>query len=87
MDKGVTVNREFDEDGQLPEGREVHFNDDHPIEVPVDLEGENLDLPEGDGKHGRKLGSWSCYNCWYDPYYGWISYCCHSYYGCKYVYC
>ena len=85
------MDREIDEEGNFPEGRAVSLDGDHPIAEPPELEGENIDPPEGDNDHDRALGYYRrCTKCWYNRYYGWIAKCC-TYYGsrkyCKYYYC
>ena len=71
----VTFNREYNEDGQPPTGRQVQVNVDHPANGPGDS-AETLIKPTG-----------NCYSyCWWDSYYGWITYCC-PWWGCGYYYC
>ena len=52
----VTIDREIDEDGNLPQGREIVPDPDHPIEVPPEFQGMEFNPPEGDENgHGREL--------------------------------
>ena len=54
------------------------------IEDPPELKAKGLQ-----DNHDRALSYTyaSCYSCWYNYYYGWITYCC-TYYGyCGYYYC
>ena len=81
------MDQEIDEDGQIPQGRKVHIESDHPVKVP---EGKNLAPPKEseDGGDGRKLSAVYCDYCWWDPYYGYITFCCDYYYNyCAYYYC
>ena len=83
----VFIDREFDEGGQLPQGRSVPMDTDHVVEIPDDAVKEQGDIEDG---HGRELYSSYCYNCWWNSWYGYITYCC-TYYGytsyCDYYYC
>ena len=83
----VTIDREVDGEGQVPQGRAVSYDSDHELMVPPEI--GTLAGP-GDG-HGRDLGSGAaCYSCWWDSYYGYITYCCaytSNYYSCGYYYC
>ena len=82
--EAVSIEREFNDDGELPKGRAVTVDSDHPIEDPPDLKDQGLQA--SDDKHHRSLYT-SCYSCWYNWYYGWITYCCSSYGYCGYYYC
>ena len=87
----VTIDREIDGDGNVPQGRAVPYDSNHQLSVPAEVEEDAED-------HGRALGKksssddygYGCTSCWWDSYYGYISYCCayrgNSYY-CDYYYC
>ena len=84
----VTIEREIDGDGHIPKGRAVPFDSNHELSVPPEVKDAD--------DHGRALGKkssddyYGCSSCWWDDYYGYISYCCsyegNSYY-CDYYYC
>jgi hypothetical protein len=85
----VTIDREMDEDGNLPKGRTIVLDEDHLLEVPAEFQGKNLKQTEGDD-HGRALAWSSCSSCWWNAYYGWVTYCCTYYTSstyCDYYYC
>jgi hypothetical protein len=82
----VTIDREVDGEGNVPKGRSVPYDANHPLTVPPEVE----DNPDSD--HGRRdLGyGASCSSCWWSAYYGYITYCCAYYgnaYSCDYYYC
>ena len=84
----VTFNREYNEDGQPPAGRQVQVNAEHPANEPDDL-AETLKKPSEDehDEDGQRELYYNCYSyCWWDSYYGWITYCC-PWWGCGYYYC
>ena len=76
--KDISIDREFDENGNLPEGRKVVLDGVHLIEDPPESEGDD---------HDRALAGVTCRYCWYNRYYGWITRCCNSYGRCGYYYC
>ena len=57
----VTIDREMDEDGNIPKGRTI-LDEDHLLEVPPEFQEKNLKQTEG-GDHGRALASSSCSSC------------------------
>lgn len=90
-DEDVTFDREYNEEGQPPAGRQVRLDPDHPIDEPADmmhkemLAGDDVHDHVGDGH--RELYHYNCYSyCWWNHWYGWITYCC-PYWGCGYYYC
>ena len=88
LQEDVTFNREYNEDGQPPAGRQVQVNAEHPANEPDDL-AETLKKPSEDehDEDGHRELYYNCYSyCWWNSYYGWITYCC-PWWGCGYYYC
>ena len=87
LGEDVTFNREYNEDGEPPAGRQIQVSIDYPVDEPETT--ETLLKPsedEHDGDGHRKL-YYNCYSyCWWHWYYGYITYCC-PYWGCAYYYC
>ena len=88
----VTINREFNEEGNLPVGRQVQVSVEEPVEEP-DGVAETLEKPSGDDEEednqgNRDLTVWgmNCADCWWHCYYGWITRCC-GHVRCDYYYC
>ena len=74
----VSIEREFDDSGKVPEGRAVAYDEDHVLPVPPsDYDADH---------HGRNLATYYCTSCYYYAYYGYLSYCCSGY-SCGYYYC
>lgn len=89
-DEDVTFDREYNEDGEPPKGRQVKVDPDHPIEDLKKEDHETL-VPPGEEEHvgggGHRELYYNCYYyCWWDWWYGWITLCCPSW-GCNYYYC
>lgn len=80
----ITMEREFTTDGDIPEGRRVPEDPDHPLAVPVDMPERSEEA--GDG-HRQMYYVWypACTYCMWDPFWGWISYCCAD--TCGWYYC
>ena len=84
----VTFNREYNEDGQPPAGRQVKVDAEHPAGQPDD-DSETLKSPAEDehDEDGHRQLYYNCLSyCWWNSYYGWITYCC-PWWGCGYYYC
>ena len=79
----VTFNRDYNEEGEPPSGRQIAISMEHPVDDPSD---ETLAKPSED-EHDRRRLYYNCYSyCWWNDYYGWITYCC-PWWGCGYYYC
>ena len=83
----VTFNREYNEEGEPPAGRQVSVSMEYPVDEPETSETllkPSEDVHDEDGH--RKL-YYNCYSyCWWHWYYGYITYCC-PWWGCAYYYC
>ena len=87
LEEDVNFNREYNEDGEPPAGRQVQFSQEHPVQEPDSS--ETLKKPSEDEHEegGHRELYYNCYSyCWWDSYYGWITYCC-PWWGCGYYYC
>lgn len=88
----VTINREYNEEGQVPAGRQVQVSMEHPVDEPEGFgDGETLKKPSEDehaeSEEGHRSLYYNCYYwCWWNWYYGYITYCC-PWWGCGYYYC
>ena len=88
-DEDVTMDREYNEEGQPPAGRQLRLEPDHPLEQPAN---EEKLMPPSSDEHdhigdGHRQLYYNCYSyCWWDSWYGWVTYCC-PYWGCGYYYC
>ena len=87
LEEDVTFNREYNEDGEPPAGRQIQVSIDYPVDEPETT--ETLLKPSEDehDEEGHRKLYYNCYSyCWWHWYYGWITYCC-PYWGCGYYYC
>ena len=88
-DEVVTIDREYNEEGQPPAGRQVRIDPEHPAEEPEDMGFEKIMKP-ADDEHvdgGHRELYYNCYSyCWWNSWYGYITYCC-PWWGCGYYYC